>query len=270
MRDVSRAFGLACRDMFNPWIFWLSIRPFIIAGLIWFFILWFTWNPILDFTKMLITESTLTSWINDVMSSVGWSGMRAIVSPYLAGLIIMPLIIITLLVIVSFTSMTAVVKHIEKQTSYQGLRKARGGGFFGSLFNTLVISLIALFFMIITFPLWWIPPLFSIIPPIIWGWLTAKLMSYDILAIHANKEERMRIFSEKRMSLLLMGVIAGLLGAVPTFFWLSSIFILILFPIVSLFMMWIYTLIFIFAALWFGHFLLLALRVDRQLRGESL
>ena len=270
MKDVTRAFGLACRDMFYPWVWWLSFKPFLISGVIWFSILWFAWTPLLDFTRGLVTDSWLTSWIGSTVSLIGWGPMRAMISPYLAALVIMPLIIVTQLCIVSFSTIPRVVRRLERQKPYLGLRRANEGSFFGSIKNALLAISMALFLFCITFPVWWIPPLFSIIPPLIWGWLTAKMMIYDILEEHAEVAELEKIFLDHRLSLILIGIMTGLLGAVPTFFWLSSVFIFILFPIVSLLMMWIYSLLFIFAALWFGHFLLFALRVDRQLKGESL
>jgi len=58
-----------------------------------------------------------------------------------------------------------------------------------------------------------------------------------------------------------------LFGAVPTFFWATSALALVLFPVVSFIAVWIYSLIFVFAALWFSHFLLAALK---ELRREEL
>jgi hypothetical protein len=124
--------------------------------------------------------------------------------------------------------------------------------------------------MLITMPVWWVPPIFSILPPIIWGWLTMRLMSYDVLARHASVEEREYLLEDHRIPLLAMGVVAGLMGAVPSFFWVSSIFMLVLFPIISLVMMWMYSFVFLFAALWFAHYLLFALRVSRQVKGEFI
>ena len=270
MNDIVRAFLFACRDILKPKVLWLSFRPFLLTAIFWSIILWFTWNPLLDWTKLIITQSWLSGWISKVLTSVGWEGVRAIMSPYLTAIILMPFIIITLIVIISYTSMTAVVALLEQQKYYLGLRRGKGGSFLGSLWNTIGLTVLALLLLTLSFPLWWIPPLFSLIPPCIWGWLTARLMSYDLLSIHAEKSERINICEERRYGLLLIGILSGLLGAVPSFFWLSSVFVLILFPFVSLFMMWVYSLIFIFVSLWFGHYLLFALRVDRQLRGESL
>lgn len=92
-------------------------------------------------------------------------------------------------------------------------------------------------------------------------------MSYDVLAEHASTEERDILLQRYKWSLLAMGVVSGLLGAVPTFFWATSALALVLFPIVSFVALWVYSLIFVFAALWFTHFLLDALK---DLREEEL
>jgi Zn-dependent protease with chaperone function len=94
-----------------------------------------------------------------------------------------------------------------------------------------------------------------------------RLMSYDVLAKHASVEERNQLIEKYRWPLLAMGIISGMLGAVPTFFWATSVLALVLFPIVSFVALWIYSLIFVFAALWFSYFLLDSLK---QLRQEAL
>jgi hypothetical protein len=89
-------------------------------------------------------------------------------------------------------------------------------------------------------------------------------MSYDVLAKHASIQERDQLIRKYRWSLLSMGIISGMLGAVPTFFWATSALALVLFPIVSFVALWVYSIIFVFAALWFTHFLLEALKSLRQ------
>jgi hypothetical protein len=94
-----------------------------------------------------------------------------------------------------------------------------------------------------------------------------RLMSYDVLALHATAEERDTLLHQHRWPLLAMGIISGMLGAVPTFFWATSALALVLFPIVSFVALWVYSLIFVFAALWFTHYLFEALK---ELRSNEL
>ena len=94
-----------------------------------------------------------------------------------------------------------------------------------------------------------------------------RLMSYDVLASHASNNERDLLLLQYRWPLLFIGVACGMLSAIPTFFWATSAFALILFPVFSFMALWIYSLIFIFSALWFAHFLLEGLK---EMRNENL
>jgi hypothetical protein len=102
-----------------------------------------------------------------------------------------------------------------------------------------------------------------IVPPLIWGWLTARVMSFDVLADHASREERRQVFRGHRGWLLLMGVATGTLGAAPSVVWASGWFFAAAFPLLIPVAIWIYTLVFAFSALWFAHYCLAALAIVR-------
>lgn len=268
MQEVMRALGLAITGVFHPRMIWLSFRPFVIAGLIWGVVLWFIWDPILEIVREFLTTSIFTSWIQTVMDQVSWQGTRTFISPFFAVVMIMPMIIVSLLMIVSLTSVDGIVKHLSRKKKYLSLRELHGGSFIGSFLYAIWSSLICILLILITLPAWWVPPFFAVIPPILWGWLTMRLMCYDVLARHASLEERDALLSQYRWRLLGIGIVCGLIGAVPSFFWASSIVLLVLFPVISIFMIWIYSIVFIFSALWFAHYLLNALKHMRQIKGE--
>jgi hypothetical protein len=116
-------------------------------------------------------------------------------------------------------------------------------------------------------PLWLVPPLVLLIPPLIWGWLTYRVMAFDALAEHATAQERQEIFKRHGAWLLLMGVIAGYLGASPSVVWAMGAGFAPAFIILVPLAIWIYTLVFAFASLWFTHYCLAALQA---LRAEGL
>ena len=118
----------------------------------------------------------------------------------------------------------------------------------------------------LSIPLWFVPPLVLILPPLIWGWLTYKVMTYDVLAEHATKEERREIIKRHRNTLLGMGVMTGYLGAAPSLLWASGVLFLALAPVLVPVAIWIYTLVFAFSALWFSHYALTALQLLRAER----
>ena len=113
------------------------------------------------------------------------------------------------------------------------------------------------------------PPLMLVVTPLIWGWLTYRVMAFDALAEHASKEERRNLFVRHRMSLILMGVLCGYLGMAPGIVWVSGLVFLAAFWILIPIAIWIYALVFAFSALWFAHFCLGALVRLREQEGPA-
>src|SRR4030095_10608890 len=113
----------------------------------------------------------------------------------------------------------------------------RGGG----IAVTLSATLLALRAMVASIPLWFIPPLVLIVPPLIWGWLTWRVMAFDALADHAGTDERRAIMREHRWPMLGIGIIAGYLGAAPSLVWAFGAVALVFAPILIIVSVWLYT-----------------------------
>jgi hypothetical protein len=269
LADLIRSLGLALVGTMHPKMLWLSFRPFLIVSIFWGCVIWLIWSPALEILRNFLTTSIFTSWIQNGLEFVGFDQARAWVAPLFLVILLIPIIAISLLVFIAFSTVPAVVDSVVKQSAYKDLARVPGGIFVGSFFYTLWSSFLCLALVMLTLPVWWIPPLFAIFPPLLWGWLTMRLMAYDVLLNHASSEERNQLLEEHRWTLLGMGVIAGMIGAVPTFFWATSVFALVLFPFVSFVALWIYSLIFIFSALWFSHFLLNALKKLREKQSSN-
>jgi hypothetical protein len=112
-------------------------------------------------------------------------------------------------------------------------------------------------------PFWLFPPLFMLLPPLVWGWLNYRMFAFDALADHASVEERRQIMAIHRYRYWAMGVICGFLGTLPSVLWASGVLWLVLAPVLLPIAMWVYTLVFAFSALWFVHFSLDALHLLR-------
>ncbi|MEA9604211.1 EI24 domain-containing protein [Polynucleobacter sp. JS-JIR-II-c23] len=265
--QVFKSFGMALVGTMHPRMLWLSFRPFLIVSVLWGCLIWLTWTPALETLSIFLTTSVFTSWIQEGLVWAGFENARAWIAPLFFVMLMIPLITISLLVFIAFSTVPSIVKIASRQSQFQDLECKKGGGFFGSLIYSLWSALICLALVMLTLPVWWVPPLVAVLPPLLWGWLTMRLMSYDVLAKHASSEERDLLLQKYRWPLFCMGIASGMLGAVPTFFWATSALALVLFPIVSFIALWIYSLIFVFAALWFSYFLLDALK---QLREEEL
>ena len=154
--------------------------------------------------------------------------------------------------------------NLVEQRRFARLERRHGAGLFTSVAYSLGCTLLAGLALLLSLPLWLVPPLVLVLPPLIWGWLTCKVMSFDALAAHASKDERRALVHAHRWPLLGIGIITGYLGAAPTLIWAASAFTLALAPVLILVSVWLYTLVFAFSALWFIHYALAALAALRE------
>jgi hypothetical protein len=109
-----------------------------------------------------------------------------------------------------------------------------------------------------------------VLPPLIWGWLTYRVMAFDALAEHADREERLLILRRHRLPLLVIGLISGYLGAAPAIVWASGLVFAAAFAVLIPVGIWIYTLVFAFSSLWFAHYCLAALNDVRGAKPPPL
>ncbi|WP_420996652.1 EI24 domain-containing protein [Cupriavidus sp. 30B13] len=263
MNDIFRAFGRALMSQLHPRMLMLTVIPFVLATALWGGLLLWGWEAIMATARGILEASVLTSWIYAALAWLGMQSLHAVVAPLFVIALMVPLVIASMLIFISLFSVPAVVRHLER--SYPGLARAKGGSLAGSVLQTLGSTCLFLVLVIVTLPLWLVPLFFALIPPLLWGWLTYRVMTYDALAEHATAEERKTLMKRHRAPLLAIGVAVGLLGSAPTLIWVSSAALIFLFPFVLAGTLWLYVLIFIFSALWFGHFCLRALE---QLRAE--
>ncbi|WP_123299205.1 EI24 domain-containing protein [Comamonas sp. BIGb0124] len=204
-------------------------------------------------------------WIDATLSWLGagqGEGFRQVLAPVLVLLLVTPVLVVVCLLVVGLI-MSPVLSRLVAARRFPHLERKRGASLAGSLLWATWSSLIALAALAVSLPLWFIPPLILVVPPLIWGWLTYRIMAYDALAEHASKEERTGIMRAHRLPLLAMGILCGLLGTAPAVLWASGIFLAVAFVIIIPLAMWLYTVIFAFSALWFANYALAALEQRR-------
>ncbi|WP_225034109.1 EI24 domain-containing protein [Paraburkholderia sp. XV] len=265
MNDLLRSFGRALSSVLHPRMLWLTFMPFAAATIVWGVALWFSWQTLIGATRSWLESWPLTTTLYGLFDWLGFSSLHAAVAPFIVIAVAIPLIVVTVLLLIATLSMPAVIRHLSKR-QFAALEMRRGGTFVGSLVHSIWTTLVCLLVLVITLPLWLIPPFFALIPPLLWGWLTYRVMTYDALSLHASSEERRALVRQHRLPLLLIGVASGLLGSLPTLIWASSVWLIVLFPVMTAVTIWIYAFILVFTALWFGYYCLRALQ--RMRAGE--
>jgi hypothetical protein len=260
------SFWRAVAYCLHPRVIALSLLPLLLlvlaaAGLGYFF-----WdsavNGVFVWLESTAWLASLTQWLQDM----GMAGLKNALAPLLIIFAITPLLVVVVLFLVAILMVPAIVNLVARRR-FPALERKHGASFARGALWSLVSMVLALFALVISVPLWLIPPLILVLPPLIWGWLTYRVMTFDSLADHASSDERRQVFRQHRGWLLLMGVATGYLGAAPSLVWASGWFFAALFPVLIPVAIWIYTLVFAFSALWFAHYCLAAVG---QLRAASV
>lgn len=263
MSKLLDSFWRAVMYCLHPRVIALSVLPVVIMGAVSLGLGYFFWESALTVVRSNLDSYELVSTMARWLDGLGLSGLQLVLAPALLLFLAIPVIVITTLLFVA-VFMTPAMVALVAERRFPQLERKKGGSFLTSLFWSLGSTVLAIFALLVSIPLWLIPPLILILPPLIWGWLTYRVMSYDALAEHASREERLQIFKENRAALLGIGVLSGYLGAAPSLIWASGAMFVAMAPILVPVAIWIYTLVFAFSSLWFAHYLLAALEQVRE------
>jgi hypothetical protein len=226
---------------------------------------YFFWDPALEWVRSWLDSSDVLKGFLSWLQGVGVGNVRAVLPPLIVIVAVTPLIVVVSLLLVA-AFMAPALASLVAERRFPHLERKHGGSLAMSIAWSLGSTALALVALVISLPLWLVPPLILVLPPLIWGWLTYRVMAFDSLSAHASIEERREIFRRHRGWLLGIGVLAGYLGAAPSIVWASGALFVAAFVVLIPLAIWIYTLIFAFASLWFAHYCLAALE---KLRGEA-
>jgi len=266
MHPLFTSFGRALYSQFHFRMMLLTFLPFIILVAIWYVVLSFSFNPMIDLIQGYFVAY---DWFKVTSSTLGWLGLgslKTVIVPLIAMWLLLPLLILSALLMTGMLTMPAIVKHVASRHHFH-LEARKGGGLWRSLWIAVSSYFVFALLWIVSLPLAIIPPLGFVIQPILWGWLTYRVITFDALAEHADAEELKMITKSHRRPLLLIGMITGAMGTVPMLMWLGGILTatlsVVLLPVLAGLAIWLYLMVFVFTGLWFEHYCLAALAKHR-------
>ncbi|SFE84008.1 EI24 domain-containing protein [Paracidovorax wautersii] len=261
------SFWRAAAYCLRPRVIALSLLPLLLiallawgAGALW-------WTSSVAAVQQSLQTSSWLGLLWGWLRQFGIADAPSVLAPLLVIVAATPVIVLIAVLAVALMMTPALVRLVAERR-FPALERKRGGSLLGSLAWSLGSTAAALLAMVVSMPLWLVPPLVLVLPPLIWGWLTYRVMSFDALADHASKEERVLLLKRHHVSLLTMGVVCGYLGAAPGIVWASGVVFAAAFFVLVPVAVWIYTLVFAFSSLWFTHYALAALERLRRERGE--
>ena len=266
------SFWRAVAYCMRPRVIALSFLPLVLMVALSLGLGYFYWENALDWVRGALEASSVVNSVWAWLQSVGAGSLKMVLAPLIVIFAVTPVIVVMSLLMVAVL-MTPALTLLVAERRFPQLERKRGGSLAASVLWSFGSTLLALVAIFISIPLWLVPPLILVLPPLIWGWLTYRVMAFDALSEHASAEERREIFRRHRGWLLGMGVFCGYLGAAPSLIWASGALLATMFVILVPLAIWLYTLIFALSSLWFAHYCLAALqalRAERALAAASV
>lgn len=268
MRLLLDSFWRAGFYCLTPRVIVLSLLPLGLMVLLGGAMGYWFWDTAVAGVQDWLEASSLLAVVWRWFEGMGMPNLKTVVAPLVVIFTATPLVVMAALLAVSLLMTPGLARYVAERRFAQMERK-RGGSFWQGLGWSLLSVLLALGAMVLTLPMWLVPPLAMVLPALIWGWLTYRVMAFDVLAEFASREERHQLLAQHRLSLLAMGVVTGLMGAAPSVVWASGALFAAAFVILIPVAIWIYMLVFAFASLWFAHFALAALHELREQGGRG-
>jgi hypothetical protein len=263
MNPMMDAAGRALAYCFHPRVVVLSFLPLVLMVALAVVFGYWLWDPAVQALSQGLQSAELLQALLNWLGVLGLDGLRTAFAPLLLVVLITPLVVILCLLLVSIFMTPAMVSLVAARR-FPGLLRLHGASWWSSLLWSLGATVLALLALVLTLPLWWVPPFVLVLPPLIWGWLTYRVFAFDALADHATAAERSALMHRHRWSLWTMGVVTGYLGAAPSLLWASGSLFVVFAPLLLPLAIWIYTWVLAFSSLWFAHYTLALLAAQRM------
>lgn len=267
MKQMFDSFWRATAYCLHPRVIGLSFLPLVLMATLALGLGYFFWDAAIESVRLSLDDSALLNTLWGWLQGLGLANLKTVLAPLIVIFAVTPVIVVLSLLVVAVL-MTPTLVSLVAERRFPLLERKKGGSLLVGLLWSLGSTLLAVIAMVVSIPLWLVPPLILILPPLIWGWLTYRVMAFDALGEHASADERREIMRRHRGALLGIGILTGYLGAAPSLLWASGALFAAAFVILVPLAIWIYTLVFAFSSLWFSHYCLAALETLRAERSS--
>ena len=218
MKLLFGSFWRALAYCLHPKVIVLTLLPLLVAGAATLGAGLLFWESAIASVRATLEHWSLVHSMLEWMSSTLGANFRTGIASLIVIALTIPVVVAFTLVLVALWVTPAVVTLVARRR-FPALERRHGGSWWAGFFASLAYTVGALLMVMLTLPFWLVPGLALVLPPVIWGWLTARVMGFDALAEHASQPEREAIQRSHQWPLLLMGILCGLLCGVPSMIW---------------------------------------------------
>ena len=193
--------------------------PLLIAAIAWVVVAAWAWDP-------------FVRWL--AHTAFQWSGKGAgLIANVVAAMALLLAAVTTALVAIALLAMPVIVRLVAER-EYPTLERLSGGTFAGSALNAFGATVSFLALWLLALPLLIFPPAYVVVNLLLNANLNRKLLPYDALAEHANRDELDAVRRGARKRLFMLGLCIAPLSLVPVVNVFASLFAGVAFTILCL------------------------------------
>src|SRR5574337_909205 len=189
MKLLIDSFWRAVVYCLHPRVIGLSLLPLVVGVALALGLGWLYWESAVAAVRASLEQWQLVDAALRWVETVVGASFRSVIAPLIVVALALPLIVVVSVLLVALTMMPAIVALVHERR-FPTPERRHGAGIVASVLFSLGCTLVAGLALLLSLPLWLVPPLVLVLPPLIWGWLTFKVMSFDALAAHASAAER--------------------------------------------------------------------------------
>ena len=194
MSRISRALYFAFVSLLHPKMLALMLLPVAAAFALWMLAAFVFWGQALAWVDAQMHSWDALQWLLDYWPLTLLAAHAAVLG---LALLMVPVILVTVLLLTGIFAMPAMVSHVGARNYAQ------------------LEMLWFLLLVLVTAPLWLLPPLWPFVSLGLLGYLNQRVLRYDALADHGTAEEIAQIVREDRWALFWLGVVVALAAHVP-------------------------------------------------------
>ena len=211
MNEIAKALLRAFASLLDARMLLLMLWPVLVSLLMWLGLAYAFWSQAAAWLQLQFDQSAAIGWAISL-----WP--LALVASHLAWILLVllfiPLVLITAVLIIGVFAMPAMVALVAER-AYPQLERRQGGSFAGSLWNGVMTLVWLALLVLLSLPLWFVPPLWPVLPILLFGYFNQRVFRYDALYEHATGMEMQTLIRRHRRELWLLGVVVALFGLIP-------------------------------------------------------
>ncbi len=220
MTEIGKALIRAFASLLHPRMLLLMLWPVAIALVLWLGLAFAFWSQAAAWLQLQFEQSDVIAWAISV-----WP--LTLLATHLAWILLVllfvPVVLVTAVLIIGVFAMPAMVKHVAEQAIRSSIagRAAASPAACGTAWRhwsgwscCVLLSL----------PLWLFPPLWPLLPIVLFGYLNQRVFRYDALAEHASGWEMQTLIRRHRGELFLLGIAIALFGMIPILGFFAAVY----------------------------------------------